>query len=355
MFKSLLVPLDGSEFSERSLPLVREVARASGASLHFAHVQELSPPEDLFTTSQFHRAGRGKVDRDGRHREAKNDYLASVVDSLDGSDSPADCAVLEGNVAEELATYAEHVGAEAIFMTTRARTGMRRMWSGSVADALIRRTNLPLLALHASTHGSVRADVRTFDHGLVLLDGSDLAEAILEPAGDLAQATGARLTLTHVVSPRAVSGARYLGTSRDDIGPSMNKAEDYLGGVADRLRAKGIQVATCVRAAERAAPAIERVAEKLGADLIAIATHGYSGFKRAFFGSVAEEILRRSPVPVLVRQPTSGRRRTSRRGSVGLDAILRSAPASQQSAPARDRPIQLKVVRRNSPFYGQGQ
>lgn len=305
MFKSLLVPLDGSEFSERTLPLVRGIARATGASLHLAYVHVPHPPDDLLSNPQFHFEGVDMDEYDDRDREEEREYLNRVTKSLDGVGSPADCVLLQGNVAHELATYAEKVEAEAIFMTTHGHTGMRRVWLGSVADSLMRHTHLPLLVIHPRRHEHVPAHVGTFEHGLVLLDGSDLAETILGPAAALAQATGARLTLTHVVSSRSLSGVGFF-TPAADIMPAMDKAEAYLASIAVHLRAEGIEVRTCVRVGERPAPAIERIAEDLGADLIAIATHGYGGLKKALFGSVAEEIMKSSPVPLLVRRPVTG-------------------------------------------------
>jgi nucleotide-binding universal stress UspA family protein len=307
MFKSLLVPLDGSEFSERSLPLVRGIAQATGASLHLAHVHVPHPPDDLLSNPQFHFEGLDMAEYDDRHCEEEREYLTRVTQRMDGVGSPADCALLQGNVADELATYAEQVGAEVIFMTTHGRTGLSRVWFGSIADSLMHHTHLPLLVIHPDKPEHVPADVRTFEHGLVLLDGSDLAETILESAASLAQATGSRLTLTHVVSSRGLSGVGFLTPSAHII-EALDRAEEYLAAIALRLRADGIEVDTCVRVGDRPAPTIKRIAETLYADVIAIATHGYGGLKKAILGSVAEEILRSSPVPLLVRRPVIGER-----------------------------------------------
>lgn len=285
MFKSLLVPLDGSQHSERSLPIALGIARASDAFLHLAHVHVPNPPDQLLSNTQFHFEGLDVAAYEEREREEEREYLTGLVNTL-GTDG--DSALLEGDVVDALGTHAERVDADAIFMTTHGRTGLPRMWWGSVADALLRHTHLPLLVIHPGEAGHVPADVRTFRHILVTLDGSERAEAVLGPAADLAEATGARLTLLRVVSPR---GLHVLD------GP-----EDYLADVARRMRATGLRVGIHVRAAEGAAPAIARIGEEIGADLIAMATHGYGGVKRALLGSVASKVLKISPLPMLVQR-----------------------------------------------------
>ena len=54
MFQSLLVPLDGSSFSERTLTLAQNLARPHGAALHLAHVHVSHPPDELLSNTQFH-------------------------------------------------------------------------------------------------------------------------------------------------------------------------------------------------------------------------------------------------------------------------------------------------------------
>ena len=127
-------------------------------------------------------------------------------------------------MADEIAEYAASVGADMVLMTTHGHTGVSRMWLGSVADALIRQTTLPILVVHPGEQGNVPRDVLSFKHILVPLDGSDLSASILGPATEVARATGARLTLLHVVSSTAVLGARIFPLMPDDITPAMEKA-----------------------------------------------------------------------------------------------------------------------------------
>ncbi len=77
------------------------------------------------------------------------------------------------------------------------------------------------------------------------------------------------------------------------------KAEDYLLAVAEHLRAGGAKVQTRVHVAEQPAAAILREAALVGADLIALETHG-RGVSRMLLGSVADKVVRGSAVPVLL-------------------------------------------------------
>jgi nucleotide-binding universal stress UspA family protein len=81
-------------------------------------------------------------------------------------------------------------------------------------------------------------------------------------------------------------------------------AKRYLVGVESRLSKKGLRVRTGT-AFGRPAEEILAAAKATGADLIAMATHGRSGLGRILFGSVAEAVLRASPVPVLMIRMTA--------------------------------------------------
>ena len=302
MLQSLLVPLDGSEFSERTLPLAHGLAKATGASLHLAHVHVSHAPDHFLSNTQFHYEGLDLAEYEARHRDEEKAYLADVEGRLGGG-APVDTALLEGRVAEQIAAYAADVGADMVLMTTHGHTGVSRMWLGSVADALIRETDLPILVIHPGEEGSVPKDVLSFRHILVPLDGSDLSASILEPATELARATGARITLVHVVSSTAVLGARIFPLMPDDITPAMEKAQAHLESVAADLRALELDVSVHVQEHEAPARAICGLGKSLGADVIALATHGYGGLKRALLGSVADKVLRGSPLPLLVQRP----------------------------------------------------
>ena len=92
-------------------------------------------------------------------------------------------------------------------------------------------------------------------------------------------------------------------STADDMTPALDKAQDYLEDTAEGLRAGGFAVDVHTEEHEAPGRAIAAIADKLDADVIALATHGYGGLKRALLGSVADKVLRSSPLPLLVQRP----------------------------------------------------
>jgi nucleotide-binding universal stress UspA family protein len=139
---------------------------------------------------------------------------------------------------------------------------------------------------------------------LVPLDGSPLAEAILPLVATLAHGQELEIGLLRVMpsTPPPVSGDTIQAV--DIMARLRVEAEAYLAGLAEALAAAGWRVLTAVRVGD-AATEIVAAAREYDPDLIAMTTHGRSGLQRLLFGSVAEAVLRTTPVPVLFhRIPT---------------------------------------------------
>ena len=186
-----------------------------------------------------------------------------------------------------------------IVMSTHGRTGLGRFIYGSVADELLRTSDLPVLLVPRDCEWSWPGD-RTL-RVLVPLDGSSLAEAVLGPACELADALDADLMLPHVTRPANVGPVKLLqavqiapaGLGEDKrVGPSLES-------VAAKLRAPNRAVAVR-EVIGSPAPAIVRVAEEETVDVIAMTTHGRGGLARVVLGSVATGVLQRTSVPLLV-------------------------------------------------------
>jgi nucleotide-binding universal stress UspA family protein len=304
MLRSILVPLDGSDFSERSLPLAGEVARASGAHLHLAHVHIPHEPEHLIGNTSFQYEGIDFSEYEERQLRREREYLANVEKKFDGDGTLVDSALLEGgSVVDELAEYARRVDTDIIFITSHAYAGLKRAWLGSTMEEVLRRTGSPILVVHPPREELDAEPVTRLRHFLVPLDGSPLAESVLGPAVDLARATGARMTLLRVLNEPVLLGPRIQPIMPDRLEPDRTLAVDYLERLAEDLRKEGLDVRVEAREGNSAARTIAEVAEDLEADLIALATHGYGGLRRTLAGSVADTLLHRVRLPMLLIRP----------------------------------------------------
>jgi nucleotide-binding universal stress UspA family protein len=137
---------------------------------------------------------------------------------------------------------------------------------------------------------------------LVPLDGSRRAEAILRHVEELAQRHGAEVIFLQVVEPiHSVvgPGAVVAAPYQPDLEQRTKQAESYLAALQGEFRKKGIEARTHVVYG----PVVEAIvdaAEREGADLIAVASHGRSGLPQVFYGSVAAGVLHRVDRPLLL-------------------------------------------------------
>jgi nucleotide-binding universal stress UspA family protein len=146
-----------------------------------------------------------------------------------------------------------------------------------------------------------------YERVLVPLDGSALAEAILPFAERVAGPLDAEVILVRVVEP--ISPAEAMASAGvvtpDTYLVREMEARRYLQDLAGRLSEKGLRVKTRVEVG-RPSDEILAAAKSAGADLVAMTTHGRSGLGRVLFGSVAEAVLRGSPLPVLMVRMSEG-------------------------------------------------
>ncbi len=159
--------------------------------------------------------------------------------------------------------------------------------------------------------------------GLVPLDGSATAEAVLPLAQTIAEALSLKLVLLDLVP-----GAWPDGDERN--GASFRPARNYLTGAAQSLTALGLEVETLVRAAgDDVAAGIVTASDDLDAELVMMASHGRTGVRRMVMGSVADAVVRTASRPVLVVRAGSAPQEARGLGRVllPLDGSSRSEAA----------------------------
>jgi nucleotide-binding universal stress UspA family protein len=138
---------------------------------------------------------------------------------------------------------------------------------------------------------------------LVPLDGSPLAEAVLPHAQALAKSENAEIVLLRVaVTPDPNLFHRDAAEGRQITDAIEEEALDYMETEIAKLRRKGAKVKGITR--DGAIPdTILEVAEETHADMIAMSTHGRTGVQRWLLGSVADQIVHNSHIPVMLIHP----------------------------------------------------
>jgi len=138
---------------------------------------------------------------------------------------------------------------------------------------------------------------------LVPLDGSTIAEGILAHVGIIAKAMDAEMILLYVIPGAALEFSVQSAT------PAMNiyheaeaEMKTYLKNECSKLEGEGLRVTYLIREGAVAETILE-VAEFMQADMIAMSTHGRTGAQRLLFGSVTEEVVHQSPLPIMVIRP----------------------------------------------------
>jgi nucleotide-binding universal stress UspA family protein len=300
----ILVPLDGTRSAERALPVAIDIARRSGSALHLVriHVRPERPPLSL--------EGMPVVDQeaDARCWAAEREYLIRIREKLgQRSKLPTRIAVMDGPVEMVLATYVSWHGVDLIVMATHARRGLARAWLGSVGDALLRVSGAPVLLVRSARETAWQAAEQARPRILIPLDGSTLSERVVEPAVELGRALQATFTLLRVVNPVGVLGdlpvAVAPGMGMATAARRESEARDYLSQIGWWMQERGLDVDTAVVSSEHPAEAILQESERVGASMIAMATHGRHGLSRLVMGSVAGAVLREAGVPLLLYRP----------------------------------------------------
>lgn len=304
MYRTILVPLDGSPAAEHALPWALSIARQDGAAIRLARVH--LPATPILVGNEL--VADFSIDQALREQERK--YLEDVIQRVKPfSTGEVKAEIIEGGVVDALLEQAQTITADLIVMTTHGRGPLARFWLGSIADKFVRHTRTPTLLVRPTEAAADFTTTPFIRNILIPMDGSKVAEQILEPAMRLGRLEGADYTLLMVLD--AIEDIAGLAGERAFEIPSPWKAEfvhargeAYLREIADRFRARSMRVHIKMIQHGSAAETILDFAKNHGNPVIALATRGHGGLQRLMFGSVADKVIRGATMPVLVFHPT---------------------------------------------------
>lgn len=307
-YHSILVPLDGSSLSEQALPLAVAIAERARAKLRLVLVYQIPPVPLSAEGRQLY------VSLELAARKSEKAYLKTFAEQLKKQSSSLSITstTLTGPVARTLREYIHESRTDLVVMTSRGQGGLRRLWLGSVADAVIRGSHVPVLLVRPEENPSPQPVLENLRQILVPVDGSALAETILDPAKEMASLAGAELMLVEVIQPLASPlESQSASPSRFDAELTSlrrKEAADYLRDLAEECLKAGVKAMYSAPLGTNVADTILGLAESSIVGMIALATQGRGGVKRLILGSVADKVIRAAPRPILVYRPPRRRR-----------------------------------------------
>jgi nucleotide-binding universal stress UspA family protein len=306
----ILVPLDGSTFSEAILPHAVALAHATESALILLLVLE---PE---YESIFGAPGIPEMVEEEqleRMRDAQlasiHSYLENIARQLQEEGLEIQTKVIEANhPAAQIVWYAEYdTLLLMITMTTHGRRGVLQWLFGSVTAEVVQATPRPLLLLRPDERvipfSTINPKAVPFQNVVIPLDASPFAEQALDQAHVLASAMNATLHLVSIVPPPndipILRQNETVSLMRALLQTEMERRTHYLEQRAESLREQGLMVQIHV-ATGHPAEEILRLSTEHQHTLLVMTTHGRSGIQRLFLGSVAMKVVQGAHVPVLL-------------------------------------------------------
>ncbi|HEX6436217.1 MAG TPA: universal stress protein [Candidatus Binatia bacterium] len=295
MYTRLLIPLDGSDTAETVLPYGRTLARSLEIPVELLGIVDTS----VLDNQVFRDTGDSKTIIAQSIRSSE-EYLKRIAKTF-----PADnvrCVVETGKPEDVII---EKAGSDATLtaMATHGRSGINRLLMGSVAEKVLRSAINPLILIRASEEANSEG-LAVLKSVIVPLDGSELAETVLSPVVQLANALKLEVILLRAYQ---VPMNTYAGMEDSypidyaKIGGALkDEAQSYLEGKVAELKRNGIEKLSFVISDGSGAGEIIALGRQTPDNLIAMCTHGRSGIKRWVLGSVTEKVVRLCGDPVLI-------------------------------------------------------
>lgn len=319
MFENILVPLDGSSRAEQAIPVAARLAQASGGTVVLLRVVYTS---DEYIAYQTLEPIMMQKLLEVELEEARH-YLDTLtrLDDLAGVHTETD--VFTGDAAATILSTVDEHHSDLIVICSHGYTGMKRWFMGSVAEKVAHHSPVPVLILReekpllADHRPAEKASLRA----LVPLDGSARAETAIAPVAHLVAALSAPgkgiLHLTQVIvmpgrETMSQNGQEVLlQQANQNLNTSVEEIRDGL--MADYEVDLKLTITWSVTIDDDVAAGIVRVAETGddaegtsvfdSYDIIAMATHGYSGLQRWALASITERVLHATRLPLLIVRP----------------------------------------------------
>ena len=299
MYTRMLIPLDGSKTAEAVLPYARTLARKLNLAVELLGVIDVA----ALATQVSRGSGRYFDTLISERVQSREAYLKRIAATF--PKSKVKCTTEKGRPEEAILEKASE-DTTLITMATHGRSGINRFLLGSIAEKVLRAVTSPILLVRAS-EGVNNDGEATLNSVVLPLDGSELAETVLPHVTALARELGLEVILFRAYKvPVNIYGTSedYYPVEYEEIKTELrDEARNYLEKKVAELKRFGIAKVSSTIPEGLAADEIMALGRKLPDNLIAMCTHGRTGFGRWVLGSVTETVVRHSGDPVLVVRP----------------------------------------------------
>ncbi|MFK7833367.1 MAG: universal stress protein [Winogradskyella sp.] len=271
--KKIIVPVDFSKHSEYALETAAALAKQHNSELIIMHMLEMS--ESIFSASSDERG-------------EENAFMLMVANKK--FEAFLDQPYLEGisltpmvkyhKVLKEVASVAGDVKADLIVMGSRGHSAQDGLFTGSNTEKVVRYSDTPVLVVKS------KPDSVNFDHIVLATDFSDESVSAVKNALELLAELGKKTTLLHINLPNL----GFLSTDEIDekIANFSKKA---------KLNTEAVHMA---RISDHSVEdGVLNFAKRQGADAVAMITHGRTGLSHFFGGSISEDIVNHTKLPVV--------------------------------------------------------
>ena len=274
MSTRILIPLDGSESTHEVLYYTHSIASSRpAASVTLLHVL---PEASAGETADMHPC------------------LKPLADLLAAKGWAVDSMVRHGDPVTAITNAARELPASLIVMSTHGRSGLERIREGSVTEGVLRDSICPVFVLHSQRYEPQdRRSENLFQRLLVPMDGSEEAAAILPCVQSFAKAHDAEVVLFHDAPEGSETTSEETGAELTRIRTMMEEQSVKLANACLKGRVDSTSYRHSIR------EILEKI-DRLGVDLVVMATHTKPELRHALEESVTADVIRHANCPLMV-------------------------------------------------------
>jgi nucleotide-binding universal stress UspA family protein len=283
MYETILVGIDGSEFSKAALINATNWVRRHGGRLFLVHAVYFD--EEEFSIAPGQREKRFKLGKEICYQTKEEVFpkLGKDVESF----------ICEGEPHDVIVDVASIKNADLIAIGTHGRKGFKKLFMGSVTSRVIVSSPCDVLVVKKP----LSEDPGKYKSILLSFDGSEFSKKALDRACELSKIEGAEITALYVI-PQYEEMIEFFSTSliKENL---LHDAQKIVEEAKNLALDQDVSIKTEI-AEGHAAEKIIDTANRLGSDLIIRGTYGWRGIDKAIIGSIIENVIVNVSCPVLV-------------------------------------------------------